>query len=192
MNSTSNSLSGSSAMSASTNIPPRETLRDHAQRSLSVRGEAHLGLERHALEAAHGEAQEALRHLEQRHAAQRLRDHAVGARAHRALVLLGRVSARHHDHGDVTQIGVVADLAAQLVAVHLAHREIGQHEIGPLALRDLERLGAVARGQDPAGPAQEDRLDLAEHRRVVDHEDLRARLPGRLRLRDRGGALGHG
>jgi hypothetical protein len=85
----------------------------------------------------------------------------------------------------------VADPPAQLVAVHLAHREVGEQEVGPLALCDRERFGSVARGEDPARAPEEDRLDLPEHRRVVHHEDLRARLPGCCRLCHRAHALRH-
>ena len=99
-------MSGGSSRSDSTKIPPRETLRERPHMLVLAAGDVHVGLERDAHQSAHGQAQEVVHRLDQRHAVDRLLDHVVGAGAHRALVLLADVAPGHDDDGSAAQIRI--------------------------------------------------------------------------------------
>ena len=132
-----------------------------------------LGLEVHPGEAGLAlRAQEAAHRLDQRHAADGLGDDVVGAGAHGAGAVAGILAGDHDDDRSVAQLVVGADLAAQAVAVHARHVQVGDDHGRALASGGGERSLAAVGGVDGAEARQEDGFELPKHRRVVDDENL--------------------
>ena len=108
--------------------------------------DAHRRLEAHPRQAPqHRRAQEAVHGVDQRDAAQRLREHVVGAGADRARVVLRRVGSHHQDHGRAAELRIRLDRAAHLVAALAGHVEIDHGDVGALPAQRREPLVGVAR-----------------------------------------------
>src|SRR5262245_26302858 len=78
-----------------------------------------------------------------------------------------------HDDWDAAGALAAAQLAQGLEARHARHHDVHEDEVGPLALRLLDRLEAVAGGDDVVGALLQDHLLHEERRpRIVDEQDL--------------------
>ena len=104
----------------------------------------------------------------------RLGQEVVGASLDALHALLGGIErGDHHDrqHG---RGRVVANLPAHLVAAHLRHHHVEQHQVGVLALDDGQRLGARRRGDRAIALGREQiGQELHVLRGVVHDEDGR-------------------
>jgi hypothetical protein len=102
---------------------------------------------------------------------ERLRHEVVGAGADPVDPGLAAVRGDHHD-GDERGCVVLADAAADLVAVHPCHLDVEQDEVGQLPGDEFQRLGARRRRADREARGGEDRLEQPHVRLyVVDDED---------------------
>jgi hypothetical protein len=83
------------------------------------------------------------------------------------------VSRGDEENGNVEQVRIRAQLAAEIETVFLRHEQIGEHDIRPLAARKRERAGAVARFDDfVSGELEELAQDRPQDRFIVDQKDL--------------------
>ena len=94
--------------------------------------------------------------------------HEVVVRADAQRLDLGRLGALagHDEHGHVAGR---AQLADDREAVRAGHREVEQHEVGPLLAEPLDGGQAVVGGDDLVALGADQRGDRADHRRVVVH-----------------------
>src|SRR2546428_1599620 len=104
--------------------------------------------------------------------AEGLRD--VGDRAVRevAVDLLALYGGGDEHDARVGEVRTRADRVAQLEAVHLGHRDVSEHDVGPHALDELQTLAAVLRDMDLVRRRAQRRLhELADRRVVLDEHD---------------------
>ena len=90
----------------------------------------------------------------------------------------GRVGGGEGGHHDADDVGSDAlGFAQQVHPVHLGHPDVGDEDIDPLPLEDVDRRRAVLRDQHvvPVAP-QHDRQQLAHRALVVDDENARGRV----------------
>ena len=87
-------------------------------------------------------------------------------------VLAAEIGRIEH-HADVRGGRLELQASCQLVAVHLRHQDVGDDELGPVVLRQVERLVAVRGGEDVVPHALEKRRQgLAVGAVIVGDEDL--------------------
>src|SRR5262249_51169502 len=104
---------------------------------------------------------EQIAHLE------RLRDVVVGAELHAVPHLLALLARRQEEEGQRLRLGIAADGLERLVAVHVGHDEIADHQIGAVFLDALETDPPVGRGLDDVTLDLEYARDLVAKRTVV-------------------------
>ena len=108
---------------------------------------------------------------------ERLRQEVVGARVERLFLLLAAARGDSHDRQECRR-GVRAQPAAELIAAHTGHDDVGEDEVGRLRKHLRERLLPRARADDLVARGNEDRLEKADVLGlVVDGEDA----PGHAR-----------
>jgi hypothetical protein len=104
---------------------------------------------------------------------ERLRHEVVGAGLDRRELLLFAARGDHHDRQEARGL-VVAEPPADLVAVHLRHHDIEQHEVDVAPAGERKRLCAGARADHFMAARREHGLEQADVlRQVVDDEDPR-------------------
>jgi hypothetical protein len=122
------------------------------------------------------DVQQALHPAEQLAPVDRLGEEVVGARLE-ALDALGRLGRGDEDHGKKRGLRIRPQPAAELVAVHARHHDVGDYEVGRAGAHRLERLFAVERDLDlVAEIAQQSRHQLGVGALVVHHEDALGHL----------------
>ena len=115
---------------------------------------------------------------------ERLDEIVVGARLEafdRALLARAR---GQHDHGDAHRRRVLLQRRQQPEAVEVGHHHVGQHEVGRVRERALERDGPVGRGLDGV-LARQQRRDVARACRRCRRRPARAARPRPRRRADR-------
>ena len=86
------------------------------------------------------------------------------------LLLLGRVVARAHDHGDGAGTCVRLDGARGLVTVHVRHHAVHENHVGRVGLEKFERFQPGG-GRVDADPARfEHALELEHHHLGIVHD----------------------
>ncbi len=102
----------------------------------------------------------------------RLGEEVVRARLDALHPLGGRVQRGDHDHGQEARRLVGPQPPAHLVAAHLGHHHVEQHQIRPVLPDALQGLPPGGRGADDvAVPAQHTLQQLHVHGRVVHDQD---------------------
>ena len=102
---------------------------------------------------------------------ERLRQEVVGAGVEGLLLLLAAARGDRHDRQERGR-GVRAQPAAELIAAHTGHDDVGEDEVGRLRKHFRERLLPRARADDLVARGNEDRLEKADVLGlVVDGED---------------------
>ena len=96
----------------------------------------------------------------------------VGAHLLRADdVRLVRLRGDHDDDG-ARQLGIRAQGAQHLEAVHVVHDDVADDDRGPVGLRERDAVGALPRGEHVEAAVREDEGEELEERLVVvDHEE---------------------
>ncbi len=92
------------------------------------------------------------------------------------------VVRRQHQDGDEGGAHLRPQTPADLEAVHARHRDVEDHDVGPLAARDLESVWTVLgreHGEPEIGVLEGVLDDVPDRRGVVDHQRLEAAPAGR-------------
>lgn len=109
----------------------------------------------------------------QQHRVDGLEQVVLGAHLDTARDAVDFVDRRHHDDGNVAQLAVGLERLQRLVAVHLRHFDVEQHQIDRVVAQDLERLPSVLGKADPVLELFEELGDEQPvDAVVVHHEDL--------------------
>ena len=159
---------------------------DAAQARIAPAAQQHLLDDAFGQEARKGVAQPvALEHVQaparqagvdarpQQNGIERLREVILGARFDAADHTVVVVDRGDHDHGDVSQRGIVLHLTEHLEPVHARHDDVEQHEVDVTGAQRGQRLDSVLRGRDAMALAlQAAPQDGPVQRVVVNHEDL--------------------
>jgi hypothetical protein len=100
-------------------------------------------------------------------------DEVVGARLEGGQSLFGSAGGDHHD-GQEFRCGSGAYPAADLVAVHLRHQNVEQHDVDVLGLQQRQCFSTRCRRHDPVAAGRENRVEQPQiGRLIVDSQDRR-------------------
>src|SRR5262249_50846019 len=130
-----------------------------------------------------GHAEELRELLVEQILVERLRQVIVAAALPGALLVAFHRVRGQRDHRDAAEVLVGLEPARRFPAVHDRQRQVHENQIGPLAPRHLEPLGAVAGREDLVGVFEKLQEEITVELDALDHQDaLHGSVVGRAAL----------